>query len=98
MGANTLFRGNSTVAETLSAPPPQTAAQRWAGLSTGAKIAVGTSTGAVILALIGLLTIYCVRQRRAGRRERALADASFEKHTAEMMAYRAQTDGLNHAL
>jgi len=53
--------------------------------------------GAVALALIGLSTLCCIRQRRAGRQERAMADASFEKDTAEMMAYRSQrSKGLGH--
>lgn len=84
------IKDNSTITETLSAQPPKIAAQRWAGLSTGGKIAVGISVGAVALALIGLSTIYCIGQRQTGRQERALADASFAKDTAEMMAYRSQ--------
>jgi hypothetical protein len=32
---------------------------------------------------------FCIRQRRAGRREKALEDAEWEKSSAELMAYRA---------
>lgn len=82
--------GNSTSADTLSAPPAKTAAQRWASLSTGAKIAIYSSIGAVAAILIALLALYCIKQRRAGLRERAIADANYEKETAELLAFRAQ--------
>ena len=87
------YRGNSTTADTLNRPPPKTVAQRWAGLSTGAKIAIYVSISAVVLAVIGVSAICCISQRRAGRQERALADANWEKDHAEAMAYRARYRG-----
>ena len=91
-------RGNSTTAETLNRPPPKTVAQRWAGLSTGAKIAIYVSIAAVVLAILGVSTICCISQRKAGRRERALADANWEKDHAEAMAYRARYRGQGSAI
>ncbi|KAL8687759.1 MAG: hypothetical protein Q9218_006164 [Villophora microphyllina] len=82
--------GNSTIADQLNAPPPMTATQRWNHLSQGAKIGVGSSVGAACLALVGLAAFYCLRQRRAGRRERAAADRHFESETRELMDYRAR--------
>ena len=46
-----------------------------------------------MLAFIGLFAFYCIRQRRAGRLERAVADANYEKDTAELMTYRATFGG-----
>ncbi|KAL8904684.1 MAG: hypothetical protein Q9207_003103 [Kuettlingeria erythrocarpa] len=80
--------GNSTIAEELNAPPPITASQRWNKLSPGAKVGVGSAVGASCLALIVLAAFYCVRQRKAGKRERAIADREFEKETSELMDYR----------
>ncbi|KAL8649965.1 MAG: hypothetical protein Q9210_004094 [Variospora velana] len=80
--------GNSTIAEELNAPPPMTASQRWNKLSPGAKIGVGSAVGVACVALVALAAFYCVRQRKAGRKERASADQQFEKETTELMAYR----------
>ena len=43
--------------------------------------------------MIALLAFCCVRQRRIGRRERAIEDSKFENGRAELMAYRAEMDG-----
>lgn len=91
--SNRYCRGNSTTADALNRPSPKTVAQRWAGLSTGAKIAIYVSIAAVTLAVIGVSTICCISQRKTGRRERALADANWEKDHAEAMAYRARYRG-----
>lgn len=80
--------GNSSVAQTVSAPPPESVSQRWNGLSTGARIGIAAAVGATIVALIGLFFFYCIKQRRAGRRERAAADLAYEKDTAELLQYR----------
>ena len=85
-----ITQGNSTIADELNRPPPKNVAQRWAGLSTGAKIAIYVSIVAVVLAIIGISTICCISQRRAGRKEKAVADARWEKDHAESMAYRAE--------
>lgn len=64
--------------------------QRWVGLSSAAKIAIYVSITAFIALTLGLWALCCIKGRRAGRREGALADAEFEKDTAELMAYRTQ--------
>jgi len=74
-------------------PPPKSLKQRWDGLSSSAKIGIYASLGAFIAITLGLWTLCCIKGRRAGRREGALADADFEKDTAELMAYRAQMGG-----
>lgn len=85
--------GNSTIAKILSEPPPKSMRQRWEELSSAAKIGIYASIGAFIAITLGLWTLCCIKGRRAGRREGALADAEFEKDTAELMAYRAQMGG-----
>ena len=82
--------GNSSAAETLSAPPPISVKQRWAGLSTGEKIGVAAGVLGFAVLLMGLFAWFCVRQRRAGRRERAVADAAYDRDTAELLEYRSQ--------
>ncbi|KAL8933698.1 MAG: hypothetical protein Q9216_006246 [Gyalolechia sp. 2 TL-2023] len=80
--------GNSTVEKGLNAPPPMTASQRWNKLSPGAKIGVGAAVGVSAVVLIVLAAVYCVRARKAGRKEKALADAAFESEAREMTVYR----------
>ena len=82
--------GNSTIADTVNAGPAPTVADRWKGLSKGAQIGIIAGVGAVLLAAIVTFTICCCKQRRAGRRERALADAEWDKNTAELMAYKSR--------
>lgn len=80
--------GNSSAAQTVSAPPAQSVSQRWNNLSSGAKIGIAAGIGATVIGLIGLFFFYCIKQRRAGRRERAAADLAYEKDTAELLQYR----------
>ncbi|MDI1489184.1 MAG: hypothetical protein OHK93_008462 [Ramalina farinacea] len=82
--------GNSTSQETLSKPPEKSLKQQFEGLSKGGKIGVAVGViGAAVLALAGLWAC-CAIQRRKGRKEAALADAAYERDTAELLEYRAQ--------
>ncbi|KAL8902855.1 MAG: hypothetical protein Q9171_007581 [Xanthocarpia ochracea] len=82
--------GNSTALNILNAPPPLTPSQRWNKLSPNAKIGVGSAAGVTSVALIALAAFYCVRQRKAGRRERAIADLAWESESKELSAYQMQ--------
>ncbi|KAL9005195.1 MAG: hypothetical protein Q9188_002031 [Gyalolechia gomerana] len=82
--------GNSTIEKEINAPPPMSPSQRWNQLSPGAKIGVGSAVGVSAVALVVLGAVYCMRARKAGRKERALADAEFEREAREMTAYRQQ--------
>ena len=64
--------------------------QKFQSLSKGAQIGIIAGAGAAALILLGLMICCCVKQRRAGRRERALVDADYEKRSAELMAYRTE--------
>ncbi|CAO1601855.1 hypothetical protein XANCAGTX0491_005494 [Xanthoria calcicola] len=90
--------GNSSALKTLNAPPSLTASQRWNKLSPGGKIGVGSAVGVTSVALIVLAALYCVRQRKAGRRERAMADLAFERERTELSAYQMQMAKGNFAV
>jgi beta-lactamase regulating signal transducer with metallopeptidase domain len=68
----------------------QSAAQRWKNLSNSAKIAIFCSVAGVLVLAIVVMAFCCIKQRRAGKKERAIADAEFEKGTAELLAFRAE--------
>jgi hypothetical protein len=68
----------------------QTATQKWKSLSSGVKIAIACSVGGAILAIIAVFAFCCIKQRRAGKHEKLIEDAKFEKERAELMAYRAE--------
>ena len=82
--------GNSTALKILSAPPPESVTQRFNGLSHGAKIGIFSTVVAAIAVCVVMWAFCCIKQRRAGKAERRVADAMFEKDTAELMAYRSQ--------
>ena len=72
------------------ASPAQSATQRWNALSPTAKIAIGASVGGVFAVCMGVFAFCCIRQRRAGKHEKLVEDAKFEKERTELMAYRAE--------
>lgn len=85
-----IIPGNSSVADTLAAPPPVSLAQHWANLSSGAKIGVYAGISAVIALVLASWAFCCVKHRKAGKKEGAMADALYEKDTAELMAHRSE--------
>lgn len=68
----------------------QTTSQKWNALSKTTKIAIVAAVGAVLLISLAIFTFCCIKQRRAGKRERLMEDAKFEKSTAELLAWKAQ--------
>ena len=62
--------------------------QKWNGLPEKTKIAIGVSIVGVFALLALLFAFYCVKQRRAGRRERKVEDLAYERDTAELLHYR----------
>ncbi|WPG97692.1 glycoside hydrolase family 16 protein [Acrodontium crateriforme] len=57
-------------------------------LSTGAKIGIACGIAGVLLVGIIGFAVFCIKQRRAGKREKALADQSWNEQAAELDAYR----------
>jgi len=72
-----------------SASSTETVSQKWNGLSQSTKyIIIGVVCGVVAL-LILVFAFCCCRQRRAGKHEKLVEDAKYEKMQGEVMAYRA---------
>lgn len=61
---------------------------KWDGLSTGGKI--GVACGVLGVFAIGLIvfSFYFIKQRRAGKAEKALADQAWDAQQAELNEYR----------
>ena len=74
-----------------NAPPTLSSATKtWNGLSTGAKIGILSGVGGVLLLLLALFAFFCIKQRRLGKKEKALEDATWEKNTQELLGFRAE--------
>lgn len=72
----------------MTKPPPLTLSQKWNNLSPTSKIAIYASAGGVGALLFGALLFTCIRQRRAGRREREAYNAKVEQEREQ--AYQDQ--------
>lgn len=70
--------------------PTLSMAQKWQALPQTTKIAVYGGSGGAAALLIAALTFTCIRQRRAGRKERDDYNAKIEKEREE--AYRDQME------
>ncbi|KAF2151876.1 glycoside hydrolase family 16 protein [Myriangium duriaei CBS 260.36] len=78
--------GNSTIANTLA--KPHGVKMRWSNLPQGARIGIiGGAIGVGAICLI-LFTFCCIKNRRAGRKERAIADAEWERNLTELQRYK----------
>ncbi|KIW96642.1 uncharacterized protein Z519_02033 [Cladophialophora bantiana CBS 173.52] len=67
----------------------QSIEQKWNGLPQKTKyIIIGVVCGVIALCIL-IFAFCCMRQRRAGKHEKLVEDAKYEKITAEVMAYRA---------
>ena len=67
----------------------QTLSQKWNSLSHTTQVGIAAGIGGAILIALCAFIFFCLRQRRAGRKERALEEAEWEKNNAERMAYRS---------
>lgn len=62
--------------------------QKWNGLPKTTKyIIIGVVVGVVVL-ILAIFIFCCIKQRRAGKHEKLIEDAKYEKNTAEVLAYR----------
>jgi hypothetical protein len=71
-------------------PPPPSVAQKFNNLSSGTKLAIYCAGGGAAAILLSALIFTCVRQRRAGRRERDAYNAMVEKQRDD--AYKEQME------
>lgn len=81
---------NETKAIQLDGGNNKTVAQKWSGLSQNAKIAIAASVGGALLIALCVFAFCCLRQRRAGKHEKLLEDAKYEKNRTEILAFRAE--------
>jgi tetrahydromethanopterin S-methyltransferase subunit F len=86
--ANNSHRGNSTVLNEINKKTGVSGV--WDRLTTGAKsgIVIGAIAGAGVL--LAALLVCCIVQARKGKKEKAIADAQWEKEQAEFNEYRMQ--------
>lgn len=72
---------------------PSGVRNRWSALSKGAQIGIIVAIIAVVaIGAIGLL-FYCIKQRRAGKRDAAAYEAQQNKEAAELLEYRGAEQG-----
>ncbi len=64
--------------------------QRWEELPQGARIAIIAGPLGFLALMIVIGCFCCLKQRKLGRRERAIEDAQWEKDHAEMMVFKKQ--------
>jgi len=90
----TFHSGNSTVAQTIvkaaNQTPSLSVAQKFAAMPTTSKIGVYAGGGAAAALLLFACVFSCIRQRRAGRREREAYNAKVEKDRED--AYKDQME------
>lgn len=81
-------RGNSTALQEIEKPTGISGV--WERLTTGAKSGIVIGAVAGVGTLLAALLICCVVQARKGKKEKAIADAQWEKEQAEFNEYRMQ--------
>ena len=57
-------------------------------LSTGAKIGIACAVIGVLLIALVAFVVFCIKSRRAGKREKAIADQKWNEQHNELMEYR----------
>lgn len=62
--------------------------QQWEGLSKGAKIGIAAGLLGLFAVLFAVFILYCIKQRRRGKAEKAIADREWEAQFAEFQHYR----------
>lgn len=83
-----ITHGISHAAKKINAPPPLSAAERWAKIPRGGQIAIICVALGLGAAAILLFVFFCVRQRRAGKREKMQDDLLFEKEQEELAEFK----------
>ncbi|KAF2475995.1 uncharacterized protein BDR25DRAFT_253625 [Lindgomyces ingoldianus] len=81
---------NGTSDALTEAHKPHGVKNRWNALSKGVQIGIISGVLGFVLICIILITICCVKQRRAGKREFAALEAEQNKEASELLAYKQQ--------
>ncbi|KAJ5634261.1 hypothetical protein N7528_002103 [Penicillium herquei] len=85
-----IISGNSTASEEINKAPAKTLAEKWADLGEGAHIGIYCGAAAAGGILVAAFSWWCIRQRRQGRLQRALDDASNGQELKNLEQYQAQ--------
>ncbi|KAM0326365.1 hypothetical protein ACHAQA_006967 [Verticillium albo-atrum] len=83
-----VVEGNSTVKETILAPPDKSVSEKFNDLPQSAKLAVYAGSGGLAAILVIGLIFYIFRQRRRGARESAEAARRVEEERVEMDGFK----------
>ncbi|KAL4965429.1 glycoside hydrolase family 16 protein [Aspergillus stella-maris] len=67
--------GNSTAQKEITKKPPKSLSDKWDDLGSGAHAGVYVGAAVAGVALVGGFIFWCLRKRRQGRLERALAES-----------------------
>ncbi|KAH7037092.1 concanavalin A-like lectin/glucanase domain-containing protein [Microdochium trichocladiopsis] len=82
--------GNSTAYENLNKPPEKTVADKWNELPSSSKTGIYAAAGGVGgIALIAMIW-FCIKKRKEGRKEAALAAAKDEEERLEMERWKKE--------
>ncbi|ORY16570.1 cell wall glucanase-like protein [Clohesyomyces aquaticus] len=81
---------NGTSEALTEARKPHGVQNRWNALSKGAQIGIIAGILGFVAICAILITVCCIKQRRAGRREHAALLAQENKEAAELLAYKNQ--------
>lgn len=74
--------------------------EKFSKLSTGSKVAIAACSGAAALGVVAYALFYCIRQRKRGQQEAALAAKQMEDDRLELEGYKAagvNPDGFSEA-
>ncbi|EAA35967.1 glycoside hydrolase family 16 protein [Neurospora crassa] len=79
-----VVEGNSTVKEMIMAPPKQSVSDKWNGMSSTTKTIIYACCAGVGALLLFAAVFVCIRTRRRGARQAALAEAQYQRDRLEL--------------
>ena len=79
-----IVEGNSTIKEIIEAPPKESVSDKWKGMSSTTKTIIYACCAGAGALLVFAAVFVCIRQRRRGARQAALADAQYERDRMEL--------------
>ncbi|KAK3396701.1 concanavalin A-like lectin/glucanase domain-containing protein [Sordaria brevicollis] len=79
-----IVEGNSTIKEIIEAPPKQSVSEKWNGMSSTTKTIIYACCAGAGALLVIAAAFFCIRQRKQGKRQAALAEAQFERDRVEL--------------
>ena len=85
-----LTRDNENSPTLQEIQKPHGVRNRWAALSSTAKIAIFASIGGVVAIAAAIILFCCIKQRRAGRKEYAAYQADLDKEATDLIQHKEQ--------